>query len=142
MISKSDRGAAAVEFALVMPILLALVFGIIDFGRVYFTTSTLSHAAREGVRVVALGGTAGAGETRAIAAASGVTGASAAVDNGGVPAGDNYECTFGQPTTLTLQAPFEYVTPLGELIAQFTASDGSGFDDRTLSATASMRCGG
>lgn len=50
----SERGAAAVEFALLLPILLALVFGVVEFGRAYHIQSTLSGAAREGVRVMAL----------------------------------------------------------------------------------------
>ncbi|OAH63542.1 pilus assembly protein TadE [Dietzia cinnamea] len=49
-----DRGAAAVEFALVLPILLLLVLGIIEFGRAYHVQTTLSNAARDGVRVMAL----------------------------------------------------------------------------------------
>jgi Flp pilus assembly protein TadG len=50
----SERGAAAVEFALVVPILLLLLFGIIEFGRVYNAQIELSGAAREGVRVMAI----------------------------------------------------------------------------------------
>ena len=50
----SDRGAAAVEFALVMPVLLMLVVGIAEFGRAYNVQTTLSGAAREGVRVMAV----------------------------------------------------------------------------------------
>lgn len=49
-----DRGAEAVEFALVVPILLLLVFGIAEFGRAYFLQTALSAAARDGVRVMAL----------------------------------------------------------------------------------------
>lgn len=49
-----DRGAAAVEFALVVPVLLILVLGIVEFGRAYNIQTTLSSAAREGVRVMAL----------------------------------------------------------------------------------------
>ncbi|WP_314036194.1 pilus assembly protein [Dietzia sp. CH92] len=49
-----DRGAAAVEFALVLPILLLLVIGILEFGRAYHVQTTLSNAARDGVRVMAL----------------------------------------------------------------------------------------
>ena len=49
-----DRGAAAVEFALVMPVLLSLVVGIGEFGRACNVQSTLSGAAREGVRVMAV----------------------------------------------------------------------------------------
>ena len=53
--SRSDRGAAAVEFALVLPLLLLLLGGIIDFGFAFNTQISLTHAAREGVRVEALG---------------------------------------------------------------------------------------
>ena len=49
-----DRGAAAVEFALILPLLVVLVFGITEFGRAYFVQTTLSGAARDGVRVMAL----------------------------------------------------------------------------------------
>jgi len=51
----ADRGAAAVEMALVMPLLLLMVFGIIDFGRMLNAQIALTEAAREGARVVALG---------------------------------------------------------------------------------------
>ncbi len=40
-----------VEFALVIPIFLTLVFGILDLGRVVFTKAQLENAVREGVRV-------------------------------------------------------------------------------------------
>jgi Flp pilus assembly protein TadG len=45
-----EDGAAAIEFALVLPLLLILVFGIIDFGRLLFTANTLTSAVREGAR--------------------------------------------------------------------------------------------
>ena len=45
-----SRGAAAVEFALVLPILVALLFGIIEFGRIYNAKLTLANAAREAAR--------------------------------------------------------------------------------------------
>ena len=43
-----------VEMAIVLPVLLLLVFGIIDFGRLYNTQVTLTHAAREGIRDYAI----------------------------------------------------------------------------------------
>ena len=49
-----EGGAAAVEFALVLPILLLLLMGIFEFGRAYHIQTALSGAAREGVRVMAL----------------------------------------------------------------------------------------
>ncbi|GAA1735467.1 hypothetical protein GCM10009681_02340 [Luedemannella helvata] len=51
---RRDRGAAAVEFALVLPVLLILVFGIIDFGRMLNAKITLTQAAREGARAAAV----------------------------------------------------------------------------------------
>jgi len=49
-----DRGAAAVEFALVLPMLLLIIFGLIDFGRMLNAQITLTEAAREGARANAL----------------------------------------------------------------------------------------
>jgi Flp pilus assembly protein TadG len=66
----SDRGAAAVEFALVLPLLLILIFGIIDFGRMLNAKITLTEAAREGARATALIGS-DAGADRARSAAEG-----------------------------------------------------------------------
>jgi Flp pilus assembly protein TadG len=63
---KHDRGAAVVEFALVVPILLMLVFGIIEFGRLYSIQTSITAAARAGARVMALDNNA----TTAKAAAS------------------------------------------------------------------------
>ncbi|MFJ6133060.1 TadE/TadG family type IV pilus assembly protein [Janibacter terrae] len=42
------------EFAFVLPLLLALVLGVAEFGRVYHAQTVLSAAARDGVRVMAL----------------------------------------------------------------------------------------
>ncbi len=45
-----ERGAAVVEFAIVVPILLVLVMGIIDFGRMLAVASSLAAAVRDGAR--------------------------------------------------------------------------------------------
>jgi Flp pilus assembly protein TadG len=47
---KSQRSQALIEFALVSPVLLLLLFGIVDIGRAIFYYDTLNHAAREGAR--------------------------------------------------------------------------------------------
>jgi Flp pilus assembly protein TadG len=47
---KAQESQALIEFALVSPVLLLLVFGIIDLGRAVFYYDTLNHAAREGAR--------------------------------------------------------------------------------------------
>ena len=50
----SDRGAAAVEFGLILPLLLIIVFGIVQFGIAYNAQLALSAGAREGVRTLAI----------------------------------------------------------------------------------------
>ena len=45
-----QRSQALIEFALISPLLILLVFGIIDIGRAVFFYDTLNHAAREGAR--------------------------------------------------------------------------------------------
>jgi Flp pilus assembly protein TadG len=50
----ADRGAAAVEMAILMPLLVSLVFGIVDFARMFNAEIQLSQASREGVRLAAL----------------------------------------------------------------------------------------
>jgi Flp pilus assembly protein TadG len=47
----NGRGQALVEFALVIPIFLLMLFGILDLGRAVYAYSTLNNAAREGARV-------------------------------------------------------------------------------------------
>ncbi|MGY1779263.1 TadE/TadG family type IV pilus assembly protein [Geodermatophilus sp. SYSU D01036] len=49
-----ERGASVVEFALIVPLLMILVLGIVEFGHAFQVQGTLSAAAREGARVMAL----------------------------------------------------------------------------------------
>jgi Flp pilus assembly protein TadG len=51
------QGQSIIEFAFLLPILLLVVFGIVEFGRALMTTNALYAASREGARVVAIGGT-------------------------------------------------------------------------------------
>ena len=64
MRGQRDRGAAAVEFALVLPLLLLLVLGIFEFGRVFNIQISLSNAAREGARHMAVHDDPGEAATR------------------------------------------------------------------------------
>lgn len=50
MLVRNEEGAAVVEFALVLPILFLIVFGIIDFGRAFYTVNNVISAVREGSR--------------------------------------------------------------------------------------------
>jgi Flp pilus assembly protein TadG len=122
-----DRGAAAVEFALVLPLLLILIFGIIDFGRMLNAKITLTEAAREGARAAALVGT-DAGADRARAAATGYTLNDPDVDECPTSPGadDN--------ATVTVTYNFQFVTPISLLFG----ANGDGIVK--LSATGVMPC--
>ena len=67
-----DRGAVAVEFALIVPLLLLLVVGIAEAGRLYHVQTVLSGAARDGVRVMALQDSPAAARAAAKASATGL----------------------------------------------------------------------
>lgn len=53
-ITNSARGNAVVEFALVLPILLLVLFGITELGRMVMTKNVLATASREGARYAAV----------------------------------------------------------------------------------------
>jgi hypothetical protein len=50
LIHRNERGAELVEFALVFPLFLLLMIGIVEFGRAYNIYENVIHATREGVR--------------------------------------------------------------------------------------------
>lgn len=53
---KSERGAELIEFALVLPMLLVIVLGIVDFGFLFQRMQVMTNAAREGARIAVLQG--------------------------------------------------------------------------------------
>ena len=48
--SNQQHGQSVLEFAMVLPLLLLIVFGIIEFGRAYYQYNTLTKAIRDGAR--------------------------------------------------------------------------------------------
>ena len=53
---RTQKGAELIEFALVMPLLLLLVLGIVDFGFLFQRFEVVTNAAREGARLAVLPG--------------------------------------------------------------------------------------
>jgi len=51
---RDERGAALVEFALCVPLLLVVIAGIVDFGFVFQRYEVITNAAREGARFASL----------------------------------------------------------------------------------------
>ena len=104
---RRDRGAAALEFALVLPVLLIIVFGIIDFGRMLNAKIVLTQAAREGARAAAVG-TQADGVAWANSAAAGLRIAPPTI----------VSCNGGTQTAAraTLRHEFQFATPLSVFI--------------------------
>jgi len=127
-----ESGAAAVEMALLLPLLLLILFGIIDFGRMYNMQIALTQASREGVRGLALGSSSN--PTSVVqAAAYPVSGVSVAYTT--CPANP----TATSVATVTATKTFTYVTPVSGLLSVlgFTSLAAP-----TITGKAEMRCGG
>ncbi len=129
-----DRGAVAVEFAFVLPLILMLVFGLIDFGRLLMAQISLTQAVREGVRLAAVGRPASEVAAR--------------VADAGTP----LSFTVGAPTAYCPASPtatsraqitathtFTFVTPIGSVVGIFGGVGAGG--TMTLTGRAVMRCG-
>lgn len=54
MFKQKERGAAVVEFALVLPLLLLIVFGIIEFSILFYDKAVITNASREVAREFAI----------------------------------------------------------------------------------------
>jgi Flp pilus assembly protein TadG len=61
---RSERGVSAVEFAIVLSVLMMFVFGTIQFGIAFNRNQGLQAAAREGARIASVGGTQSEVKTR------------------------------------------------------------------------------
>lgn len=63
------RGAAAMELALLLPVMTAFIFGVIQYGTLYYTYDSMQNAARNGTRAMAEGSLTAAGmKTKALGA--------------------------------------------------------------------------
>jgi len=128
-----DRGAVAVEFALLLPLLLLIVFGVIDFGRAINAQITLTQAAREGARLASFGYSTSAVTSRAQSAATGLSGVTVTVTSS-CPSGAG----SGVDAVVQVSYVYSFITPVGAFAAMFgSTSFGSTL---TLSATGEFPC--
>lgn len=74
-----ERGQSLVEFALVLPVLVFILMGIIDFGRIFNADLVVSEAARDAVRYASVGESDAAVEQIALTDAQSVSGVTALV---------------------------------------------------------------
>ncbi|GAB4056324.1 TadE/TadG family type IV pilus assembly protein [Catellatospora paridis] len=132
--TRRDRGAAAVEMALVLPILLLLVFGIIDFGRMLSTQIKITEAAREGARAATILNTSTAARAR-VATVLGATPVSVSVSGGSAPCAN---AAPGTDATVRVDHNFNFVTPISAIAALVGRGPSPGTVQ--LSATGVMPC--
>jgi Flp pilus assembly protein TadG len=119
-----ESGAAALELALLLPIMVTVLFGTVKVAEMYHAWETLTHAAREAARPLALK----TGDP-AVTMQNNVPGLDASkVVMTRTPASGN--CTIGSTVVITLTYPIAYDIPFGP----------SGQKD--ITGKASMRCGG
>lgn len=123
-----ERGAAAVELAIILPLLLLIIAGVVDFGRAFFTQVVLTNAAREGARAAVVDAD---WEGRALAATNGVPKAVAS-------AYPSAGCAPDSDITVTVTTEFDWLI-LGPAMSFFGVSGGLPND---LSSDATMWCGG
>ncbi|MDP9997771.1 TadE family protein [Pseudarthrobacter sulfonivorans] len=103
---KHERGAVAVEFAILLPLLLMLVLGTIEFGRAYNAQITLTNAARDGVRVMSIANDPAGAKAAARNAAAGV---STAISDSDVTLSTDV-CKAEQQVTLTINYNLSTIT--------------------------------
>lgn len=97
MRTHQERGAVAVEFALLMPVLILVLLGTMEFGRAFNAQASLAYAAREGARVMAITKNPDEARTKAINAAVSLNPAPTVVD-----VGPCTTSTIGSQTTVTI----------------------------------------
>lgn len=114
-----EGGQSLVEFALVLPVLLLLLLGIIDFGRVLSAYYVVDHAARDAVRYASVG----ASDSTVIEAIQNDTAAFTATPSYTIsPPADGR--VSGEPVTVTVSVPVQIIDPIMAAIlgSTYTAS--------------------
>ncbi|SDP37734.1 Flp pilus assembly protein TadG [Arthrobacter sp. ok909] len=135
--SLKEKGAVAVEFALVLPIFLVLVLGIVEFSRAFNIQVSLSEAARETARYTAIH-YADASFSTATAQGVGVSAAPSvalAPGNINISYSGGSACAAGDSVIVTVNFATPYMTGFPALIPGMPAS-------LNISSKGVMRCGG
>ena len=127
--TRSEDGAVAVEFALLLPILIMLILGILEFGLAYNAQITVTNAAREGVRTMAIQNNTSAAKTAVQTVSSTLNPAITNTEITITVSNGTTACTGGSTATVAVQYPFHFLTGFF----------GTGY---TMTGKAAMRCGG
>lgn len=134
---RNQRGAALLETAITIPLVLAVCVAIFEFGRAYQTWQVITNAAREGARVAVLADATDAQVTTAVRnyMQSGALPqfATASVDiDRNVPFGTN------TASRITVTYPFDFVV-LNPVMRLLNSASSAGAETTMLTSTALMR---
>lgn len=134
---QTEAGQSLVEFTMVLPIFLILLFGLVDFGRAFYTWLVVTNAAREGARAAAIQATAETVDARIYSSFCGNYPSDCTLDPGKLTiAKTNIQGTRGTATTINLAYDFEFVTPIGSMLKIIGGGD---LAAPTITAHSSMR---
>ena len=105
---KKRLAAAAVEFAVVAPVFLLMVFGMIEYGRMVMVYQILTNASREGARAAVLDGATTTSVTTSVN--SYLTNAMISGATVAVAPNPPTSAQYGDPVTVTVSIPFSQVS--------------------------------
>jgi len=106
-----ERGAAAVEFALLLPLLMLILFGVVEFGMIMYSREVITNASREGARtgIVQVTPKPTAGQIRAVVTnyltGTGINPATVAIAVAGAG------LTAPNTLTVTVTYPYNFFAP-------------------------------
>jgi Flp pilus assembly protein TadG len=136
---RSERGAELIEFALILPLLMLIILGLVDFGFLFQRFEVVTNAAREGARMAVLPGYATADVNARVAAyvsAGGVATTSTnpvvTVTNVNIAVGGGLPTMPGKQVQVSYVSPYLFIGPIAGLF-------GGSFTTANLTAVAVMR---
>ena len=132
----TEAGQALVEFTMIIPVFCLLLFGLVDFGRAFYTWLIVTNAAREGARVAAVQETAANVDARIYESFCETYPSNCSLNPSKLTiTKTNVQGTRGSAVVIELDYNFDYVTPIGNIVALF----GDSLSEPTISAHSSMR---
>ena len=133
----SETGQALVEFTMIIPIFLLLIFGLVDFGRAFYTWLIVTNAAREGARVAAVQSDTSTVNARIYESFCESYPTQCTLDPSKLSISTtNVQGARGSAVVVDLAFDFEYATPIGNIIALVS---GGSLSTPTITAHTSMR---
>jgi Flp pilus assembly protein TadG len=136
---ETEAGQSLVEFSLILPVFLLLLFALVDFGRGFYTWLVVTNAAREGARAAAVQSDATTVDAKLYGSfcPSWPSTSGCGLDTTKVSRSVvNLQGTRGTETRVTVSFNFSYVTPIGAFLSLV---GGDSISAPTISSTTSMR---